>query len=294
MGNNNRINKLFLFLSQQNIFKHYLVLFRIFISFHILKKVYINWGLHSVLMEIYQKESITKDSFFFELITYNNTPLFVYFIVILSILYIFGIGGFVTKSLLFYFFIYLTKFYFGFTNGGDNLLQFILFYLIFCNTNYKFSITNYRDSELLNFISNIGVYCILIHLCLIYFISAIHKIHSDVWFNGVATYYILNLERFSSPLCDYVSKNSLFIAVSTYSTIFFELLFPFLIWFKQTKKVFIFWGITVHIGIYFFMMIYDFEILFMMIYGFFISNDFYEEKLNKLVNLTKKLNKFQL
>ena len=28
-----------------------------------------------------------------------------------------------------------------------------------------------------------------------------------------------------------------------------------------------------HLGIYFFMMIYDFEILFIMIYGFFVTNE---------------------
>ncbi len=107
-----------------------------------------------------------------------------------------------------------------------------------------------------------------------------HKIHSDVWFNGVANYYILNLERFCSPLNIYFSKNTFFIATSTYFTLFFELLFPFLVWFKLWRNTFLISGILLHLGIYFFMLIYDFEILFIMTYGFFLTNSEWEKIIN--------------
>ena len=63
-----------------------------------------------------------------------------------------------------------------------------------------------------------------------------------------------------------------FVGFSTYFTLAFELLFPLFIWNKFYRKFLIFSGIMLHLGIYFFMMIYDFEILFIMIYGFFLTN----------------------
>ena len=53
------------------------------------------------------------------------------------------------------------------------------------------------------FFSNLAGFSICLHLCFIYFISAIHKIHADVWFNGVATYYTFNIERFKKIIRSY-------------------------------------------------------------------------------------------
>lgn len=116
----------------------------------------------------------------------------------------------------------------------------------------------------------------MIHLCLAYWVSAFHKIHSDVWYNGVATYYIWQLDRFSSPINFLFMKNSFIITLSTYFTLFFESLFPFLVWFRQTRYFFLVAGVLLHLGIYLTMMIYDFQILFIIIYGFFLKDEIFE------------------
>jgi len=60
-------------------------------------------------------------------------------------------------------------------NGGDNFLKFILLYLCFVNCYHYFTLNKNIKlvSKKSNYFSNIGVLCIKIHLCLIYFISAI-------------------------------------------------------------------------------------------------------------------------
>ena len=264
---------LFNYLSKDNLFKYYLPIFRVYIAFHILKKLFLNWGLISVVYSAYLSNK--EENWFYYLLNtgFNDIPLFIYLSIALSIVYIFGIGGFTTVIGLIYCQLLTSRLFQGFANGGDNLLFFILIYLAFTNSNFYLSFSKYKDSSLRNFVSNLGVYSILLHLCLIYFVSGVHKIHSDVWFNGVATYYILNIDRFCSPLNHYFSNNAFIIAFTTYATILFEILFPFLIWVKGTRKLFLISGILMHLGIYFFMMIYDFEILFIMIYGFFVTNE---------------------
>ncbi len=70
--------------------------------------------------------------------------------------------------------------------------------MIFIDSYNYFSIKPkvYKNSEITKFnvfLFNIGGYSICLHLCLAYFISAIHKIHADVCINGNATYYNLSL-----------------------------------------------------------------------------------------------------
>lgn len=135
---------------------------------------------------------------------------------------------------------------------------------------YKKSLKN---NSLSNFVSNIAVLIAKIHLCIIYFTSAIFKLNSKVWFTGVANYYILNLERFKgSSLNSYLSNNYIFVTLTTYSTLFWELSFPFLIWVKETKIYIVVIGILIHISILYFMMIHDFEILYIISYILFFND----------------------
>jgi hypothetical protein len=137
----------------------------------------------------------------------------------------------------------------------------------------KLQIKNTSLRHISNFLSNLAVYCIIYHLCLAYFISGVFKLHADVWFNGVAVYYTMNLERFMGTNWNVsLAKNQLFVVLTTYITLFFELYFPILIWFKNIKIPLLIIGMLLHIGIYIFMMIYDFQTVFVMLYGFFFTN----------------------
>jgi len=185
-------------------------------------------------------------------------------------------------------------------NGGDNLLKFIMLYMIFIDSYKYFSINKieYKNSTtryLSNVLSNMGGLSVCIHICFAYFISGWHKIHADVWFNGVATYYTLSLDRFKgTPWNASLAKNGIFVTISTYFTMLVEIYYPVLIWFKRTKKTISICAILMHIGIYVFMMIYDFQIAFIMTQGFFFSNKQWVLLINKAKfkthSLIKKFN----
>jgi hypothetical protein len=69
-----------------------------------------------------------------------------------------------------------------------------------------------------------------------------------------------------------LAKNGYFVTMGTYFTLLFELFFPVLVWVRAIRPLLIISGIGLHLGIYVFMMIHDFEILFLMIYPFFFSS----------------------
>jgi hypothetical protein len=150
--------------------------------------------------------------------------------------------------------------------------------MIFADCYRYFSINPKRNTNkdwqrISNMCTNLAGLSICIHLCWIYFVSAMHKTHADVWFNGIATYYTLSLERFSgTPLNETLAKSGLFVTLSTYFTLLIELFFPVLVWFKQTRWLLLIAGIMLHTSILILMMLYGFQTIFIMTYGFFITN----------------------
>ncbi len=204
----------------------------------------------------------------------DNIRLFYGLYIILIFSFLFGLGKWLTPLLLFIFLDIIQAFSWVTLNGGDNLVKFLTLYLIFINSYNSLSIFPSRSSKSKILISNLGGISVCLHLCLIYFLSAIHKIHSDVWFNGIATYYVLGSERFQgTPWNQLLVQNGLFVTITTYGTILLELFFPILIWFKQTKRLFLLLMGSLHISIGLFMMLYDFQFLFIMSLGMFLNND---------------------
>jgi hypothetical protein len=281
-----------------NQFAFFSSVFRVFICLHLLKNLIAQWNYIPLLygnksffdgQPTYLLEYIGIDSSLIR----ENISIFIGVYVFSILLFLVGIGKNIPVLVLFICYETLQRLNPLILNGGDNLLRFCIFYMIFINSFEFFTFKKYKKQSidnafsLKNFISNIAGVSICIHLCLVYFISAIHKIHSDVWFNGVATYYTLSIERFKGTAFNsQLAKNGTFVTLTTYFTLLVEITYPTLIWFKQTKFFLIFSAILMHIGIYVLMMIYDFQIVFIMVQGFFIPNRVWINIYNKMKEKT--------
>ena len=229
-------------------YSFYSSIFRVFIALFLIKDVIITNGLKNLLFKGVEFYIPTK-SFLLEILSINtdfvrnNFDYFNILYLIIIILYLFGVGKKFTAFILYVIFDIMQQLNSVTLNGGDNLLKFILLYMVFINSYDYFSISKlkYKNSEYEkfdNFISNLAVLSIKLHLCLVYFLSGVHKINADVWFNGVATYYTLSLERFRGTSFNlYIAKNAFIVLISTYMTILIEISYPFLIWFKETRKI---------------------------------------------------------
>jgi hypothetical protein len=275
-----KINFFINYIGKYNLFEQYFPIFRIFLSIITIKEIISRWSYNNLL---YTSNSFvpTDDSSIEEFLSLNfqlfrdNINVFFSIFLILSILLFFGIGKNFTVLLLYLFIEIKQRMCYITLNGGDNLIKFLFLYLIFANS-YKYLAikTEKSDSYAKNLLSNLAGLSICLHLCLAYSVSAFHKVHADVWFNGVAVYYIFSLERFRGTfLNEIIAENGVLVTILTYMTILIELFFPILIWIKKIRVPVIIAGISLHLGIYVFMMIYDFQLIFMSTYGFFFSNE---------------------
>lgn len=272
-----------------------LSILRIFICIHLLKKIVFSW---SSLELMYGPGSIISHlplqfgKFSFESLQIReHYKIIITVYIVLIILYLYGIGKHFTALFLYLFTIMLHRLNFLILNGGDNLLEFLILYLVFADSFQYFSISklNYKENlrKVSNFVSNLASYSMIIHLCLIYFVSSIHKLNANVWFHGIAVYYILSLDRFTGTTYNAAMvKNPYFVTIATYFTLFYELYFPVLSLIRKIKPYYLFFGILLHLGIYVFMMIYDFQFVFIFTYLVFFTND---ELLNFKKSITKKI-----
>ncbi|CAL2108436.1 HTTM domain-containing protein [Tenacibaculum sp. 190524A02b] len=269
---------------QENKFSFYAPFFRLFICFYLLKDVITMWRFNDL---VYKGKSFLEPGGapFLEYFNINtvavraNFDIFYTIYIILILLFMFGVGKRLTALLLFISIEVIQNLAWLTLNGGDNILKFAILYFIFIDSYNKYSLKPLKyktefSEQVANLLSNLAGYSLCIHFCLVYFISAIHKINAEVWFNGIATYYVLGSERFQgTPWNSLLVKNGVFVTLSTYGTILVELLFPFLVWNKKLKFIMLFLAMSLHFGIGIFMMLYDFQILFILILGFFITNN---------------------
>jgi len=261
----------------------YLALLRLFICFHLIKKVALQWTSLDI---VYGTNSffVPQNDPLFELLGLHidffraNYELFIFAFVLLTVFYAFGIGKHATAAAIYVFVEILQRSNHMILNGGDNLLKFVLLYMIFVNSYEYFCINKLRIKnaflgKLSNLLTNLGTFSILIHLCLVYGFSGLAKTNADLWFNGVATYYTLSLERFmGTSFNDALARNGYLVTITTYVTLLWELYFPVLIWFKKLRIYVLLVGAMLHSGIYVTMMIHDFQILFISLYGLFFTD----------------------
>lgn len=258
----------------------YLSVFRLFICFHLFKRIILYWPS---LETLFGKNSFVAadEEFIFGLIDYgllrNHYEVIIYIYLIIIVLYAFGVGKNLTALALFLMFALVQRLNPQVLNGGDNIMFFIMLYMVFVDSYQRFSISSFKLDrkyrKLSNFVTNLAVYSIMIHLCFAYFFSAIGKTNANAWYNGIAVYYTFSSERFmGTSLNQVLAQNGYFVTIATYFTLLFEIGFPFLIWFKKMRLPLVISGISLHLGIYIFMMIHDFQFVFMMIYPLFFTN----------------------
>ncbi|MBT8243895.1 HTTM domain-containing protein [Winogradskyella sp.] len=285
-------------LASYNRFEYYSPYLRIFVCLYLLKDIVTMWEFNGIIYEsnsfLIPEISPYLNFFSIDILFFREYFYVFYSIYILLIfLFLFGIGKRITPLLLFLSLGVIQTLSWLTLNGGDNILKFIILYFVFIDSYSKFSLFKNKKSKnkkLSNLLSNLGGYSLCFHFCLIYFISAIHKIHADVWFNGIATYYILASERFQGTFLNTsLVQNGFFVTITTYGTIIIELFFPFLVWNKNLKFYMLFLAFSLHLGIAIFMMLYDFQILFIMILGFFISNEEWKQIMEKTKFLFAKV-----
>ncbi|HEY4033087.1 MAG TPA: hypothetical protein VGL94_03880 [Ktedonobacteraceae bacterium] len=156
------------------------------------------------------------------------------------------------------------------TDAGDTLTILVLIYMLFLLPHRaKFSSGQFRV-----WLHNIGVLAIIFQLVVVYFTSGLAKADGDWWQQGVAMYYISQVQWFMLPSSHTLFINPWIVTIATYGPMVYQLLFPIAI-ISRVKLPWILLGILLHVGIAVFMAMVSFSTVMIGLELFLISDQEY-------------------
>lgn len=162
-----------------------------------------------------------------------------------------------------------------FFTGGEVLINFMLFYLMFIQKADKSS-NNY---DLQNAINNSFYVILLTQICILYFFSTYWKLYDDNWTSGKALLYISQIDSFSADwMKSLFTSLPILASIMTYTVLLYQGLFLVLVWIKRVKIPFLIFGVCLHIGIALGMGLFAFGITMILTYVLFLDL----EQINRL------------
>ncbi len=222
--------------------------------------------------------------------------------IVITILYLIGWKGRFISPLNFIFTISLMDRNFLISDGGDNIMRLVLFYLLFANTTAYFSVDSqsywqrrplveqtlwYKIKAVFH---NFAVLFCIINLCVMYLTSGLYQVMGEVWHNGTAVYYILQVDEYSHPFFQkLLLQNDLMIVLSTYASVIVKLAFPFLLFNRYTKYLIVSSMIAFHAGIAVVMGLITFSVIMCIIDFLLITDKEYLRIHNGIGRLSRRL-----
>ena len=166
------------------------------------------------------------------------------------------------------------------TDGGDNLIVLMAIYLALTDCGRRWSLDAARRARprvsvrtqvprqgplpspsvrqqailvqrsLRTLLHNCGMFVIAAQVCILYGSAGLYKVQGDLWRNGTALHYVLNLSLFRPwpELSQFADEHRLIIAAAGYLTVLAQVGFPFAL-FSRLKYVVLGLLLVMHIGI---------------------------------------------
>ena len=97
--------------------------------------------------------------------------------------------------------------------------------------------------------TNIAIRLIQIHLCIVYFFAAIGKLSGDTWWNGEAVWLAMSSYEYQQIDMTWLANYLPLISAMTLLSLFWELLYPALIWPRLSRPIMLAGAVMVHLGI---------------------------------------------
>jgi hypothetical protein len=154
--------------------------------------------------------------------------------------------------------------------GGDYLLNQFLFFNCWLRSAHKTNLSENWRSDLQKFFHNTAIVAVIVHVCVVYFLSALAKCFDENWMSGSALDQINSVHHFrlfSASLG--TSAAFAFSPLMNYLIVGYQMLFPILIWIKKIKKLFICFGILMHLYIAVVMGLMEFGTIMLIAYIYF-------------------------
>ena len=174
--------------------------------------------------------------------------------------------------------------------GADIITCYWLLYLCFIESDRELSLRKklrlprfapkFADLSL----STMGVRLIQIQLCIIYGYTGLEKLKGTVWWEGTAIWSVMSNQQLSTLDLSFLQNFPLLVVLLTYSTLIFEIYFPFAVWNSKTRSTWLAIGFMFHLGIAITMGLVFFSGVMVAAYLLFINGDFLRRTVTSCLN----------
>ena len=126
---------------------------------------------------------------------------------------------------------------------------------------------------------------------MMYLISGLSKVGGELWQNGTALYYTLQVDEYTHPFAkDLVSRYPILTVLGSYTTLLYQVMFPWLVWNKRVRPWLLSIGSCIHLQISLVMGLFMFGFAIAVAYLSFSNEKFAEKVLRVPGHIIRFLN----
>ena len=205
---------------------------------------------------------------------------YLWIVVILSLMFAIGFGKWFVSIPLYVAILNLHLRNHLILDGSDSVILVCLPFVILADQGssflYNWPRFKTEQSGLAKHLRKLATLGFPIQVSTIYLSTGLVKAKFDVWNQGIANYYILQLHEYEATKWNILlAHNPFFVKTTTYLTLIFEIFFPLAILYKPTKYFWLTLGVLFHVGIWIFMKIDVFPWIMIATYFVFITDQEY-------------------
>ncbi len=143
-------------------------------------------------------------------------------------------------------------------DGGDNLMQIVLIYMIFADVGAHFTLCRRRGPAPARdlphpsmVVHNAAMLALALQVSFVYLVAGLAKVSGESWPSGVALYYALRAPEFRLPgVSELIWQNAGVLVPLAYVTVAFQIAFPFFLFLNRfTRHLAVAVAVMFHLGI---------------------------------------------
>lgn len=139
--------------------------------------------------------------------------------------------------------------------GLDQINSFLTLYLAIGPSGEFLSVDSWlaqrqgRGVTARSVLANIAIRLIQVHMCIVYLFAGLGKLQGDTWWNGQAIWGAVANYEYQTLDLTWLAAHLGWVNLLTYGALFWEVSYPFLIWPRLTRPIWLALAIAVHAGI---------------------------------------------
>lgn len=173
---------------------------------------------------------------------------------VVALLVALGVGG---RPVLAAHYVLLWSLYMAnpaFMDGGDALAATAVLFLLLTRCYSAFTIVKGRRraeaGPVASVLNNTGLLLLVTQVTVVYLMAGLYKVQGELWQDGTALYYILNVPEFFLPeLTPLLVQSDWLMVIGAYATVLTSVFFPVLVFFRAGRPVAVTAMLTFHLAI---------------------------------------------